>query len=55
MSQTYSFPVLPDQELLPCLKEMELPLTAAQLSKPTYEIVKPVYENIVSSLMGITR
>ena len=55
MSQTYSFPVLSDQELLPCLKEMDLPLSAAQLSKPTSEIVKPVYENVVSSLMGISR
>jgi kinetochore protein Nuf2 len=55
MSQTYSFPVLSDQELLPCLKEMELPLTSAQLAKPSYEIVKPVYENVVSSLMGISR
>lgn len=55
MSSTYSFPVLSDADLLPCLKEMNLPLTAAQLSKPTYEIVKPVYENIVTSLMGVSR
>lgn len=40
---------------MPCLKEMDLPLSAVQLSKPTFEIVKPVYENIVSSLMGISR
>ena len=55
MSQLYSFPILSDQELLPCLREMEMPLSAAQLAKPTQEVVKPIYEAIVASLMGITR
>ncbi|KAK9816471.1 hypothetical protein WJX72_000700 [[Myrmecia] bisecta] len=51
----YSFPILSDQELLPCLKEMELPCSAAQLAKPTYEVVRPLYESMVTTLMGITR
>lgn len=54
MSQ-YSFPVLENDELLPCLEEMEIPITAAQLAKPTYEVVGPIFENILVNLTGITR
>ena len=55
MSQFYSFPILADHDLLPCLKEMDLQLSAASLAKPTPELVKPLYETIVTTLMGITR
>ena len=55
MSQPYSFPLLSDQELIPWLREFDMPLTAAQLSKPTYEIVRPVFELAVSTLVGVTR
>lgn len=51
----YSFPVLDNEDLLPCLEEMEIPLTAAQLAKPTYEIVAPLFESILINLTGITR
>jgi kinetochore protein Nuf2 len=51
----FSFPVLENEELLPCLEEMEVPLTAAQLAKPTYEVVRPVFENMLIMLTGITR
>ncbi|KAI8474597.1 MAG: Nuf2 family-domain-containing protein [Monoraphidium minutum] len=54
MSQ-FSFPVLENEELLPCLEEMEIPITAAQLAKPTYEVVAPIFENILVNLTGITR
>jgi hypothetical protein len=52
---SYSFPVLENDELLPCLEEMEIPITAAQLGKPTYEVVAPIFENILVNLTGITR
>jgi hypothetical protein len=55
MAQIYSFPILEDAELLACVREMDLPLSAATLAKPTPEIVKPVYENVIATLMGITR
>ena len=55
MSQQFSFPVLADHDLLPCLKEMEIPLSAATLAKPTPELVRPVYETAITTLMGITR
>lgn len=51
----FSFPVLENEELLPCLEEMEVPLTAAQLAKPTYEVVRPVFESMLIMLTGITR
>ena len=55
MSQSYSFPVLSDQELIPWLREFDMPLTAAQLAKPTYELVKPVFEIAVAALVCVTR
>lgn len=55
MSQQFSFPVLADHDLLPCLKEMEIPLSAATLAKPTPELVRPIYETAITTLMGITR
>lgn len=51
----FSFPILENDELLPCLEEMEVPLTAAQMAKPTYEIVRPLFENMLINLTGITR
>ena len=55
MAQTFSFPILSDTELLPCLRDMELPLNAAGLAKPTPELVRPVYESLVTTLVGVTR
>jgi hypothetical protein len=52
---SYSFPVLENDVLLPCLEEMEIPITAAQLAKPTHEVVAPIFENILVNLTGITR
>ncbi|KAJ9525155.1 hypothetical protein QJQ45_020681 [Haematococcus lacustris] len=54
MSQ-FSFPVLENDELLPCLAEMEVSLDASQLAKPSYEVTRPVFEQIVIMLTGITR
>lgn len=51
----YSFPILENDELLPCMEEMEIPLTAAQLAKPSYEVVGPLFESVLISLTGITR
>lgn len=52
---SFSFPILSNQELLPCLKEMELPLSAEQLAKPTYETLFRVYEMLVTTLLGVSR
>eukprot|EP00884_Botryococcus_braunii_P004542 jgi/Botrbrau1/14089/Bobra.182_3s0035.1 len=55
MAHSFSFPVLGDAELLPCLREMDVPISAAQLAKPTYEVVRSVFEAVVTLLMGVTR
>ena len=36
-------------------QEMELPLDAAALEKPTAEIVRPIYEALVTTFLGVTR
>jgi hypothetical protein len=54
MSQ-YSFPVLSDKEILQCLNEMGISATAELLNKPTFEFVHPMYENLITALMGVSR
>lgn len=51
----FSFPILENDELLPCMEEMEIPLTAAQLAKPTYDVVGSLFESVLISLTGVTR
>ena len=55
MSQTYCFPILSDQELAYFMRELDMPLTVAQLAKPTYEAVKPAFEHAIMTLVGTTR
>lgn len=54
MSQ-YSFPILTDREVAQCLNELGMTYSIEQLSKPTFELVHPIYENLVTALVGITR
>ncbi len=54
MSQ-FSFPVLENDELLHCLSDMEIQVDVASLAKPTYEIFRPVFEQLVIELTGVTR
>ena len=55
MAQVFSFPVLSESDLLSCLRDMELPLSAAQLAKPTSEVILPLYETFVTTLGGMSR
>ena len=54
MSQ-FSFPVLETDELMHCLNDMEIPVDAGSLAKPTYEAFRPVFEQLVVELTGVTR
>ena len=54
MSQL-TFPLLQDDELLACLEEMEVGLDPSQLQKPTYEVIKPMFEQLVVLLTVVTR
>jgi hypothetical protein len=51
----YSFPILSDREVAQCLNELGLNASIELLSKPTFEFVQPIYENLVAALMGISR
>jgi hypothetical protein len=51
----YSFPILSEREVAQCLHELGMAATVDQLIKPTYELVQPIYENLVTALTGITR
>ena len=55
MAQVFSFPVLSESDLLSCLRDMELPLSAAQLAKPAPEVILPLYETFVTTLGGMSR
>jgi hypothetical protein len=54
MSQ-FSFPVLDDAELMHCLHDMEVTVDAGALAKPTYDVFRPVFEQLVIELTGVTR
>jgi hypothetical protein len=54
MSQ-FSFPILENDELLHCLTDMEVQVDAVSLAKPTYEALRPVFEQLVIELTGVTR
>ena len=51
----YSFPLLTDREIAQCLNELGLNASLELLGKPTFEFVQPIYENLVTQLMGVTR
>ncbi|KAG1680572.1 hypothetical protein FOA52_015019 [Chlamydomonas sp. UWO 241] len=54
MSQ-FSFPILDDAELMHCLHDMEVTVDTGALAKPTYEVFRPVFEQLVIELTGVTR
>lgn len=54
MSQ-YSFPLLSDKEIAQCLDELGLQASLELLAKPTFEFVQPIYESLVTVLMGVSR
>jgi hypothetical protein len=55
--QAYSFPILDRREIVAYLLEsgIGLELEEQQLLKPTMEVIWPLYESLVHSLMGISR
>jgi hypothetical protein len=56
MSQSFSFPILDNDELLHCLSDMDVHnVDANHLAKPTFEVFKPVFEHLVIELTGVSR
>ncbi|GHP07139.1 hypothetical protein PPROV_000588200 [Pycnococcus provasolii] len=52
---SYSFPILTNAEILACLSELDVPLSEVELTKPGYEIARPMYESITVLLCGVSR
>lgn len=51
----YSFPILNADEIVQCLKELQIPFSEEQLKKPTSESIRATYEQILELLLGISR
>jgi len=50
-----SFPLMSDDELRASLATLGLPLPDGLLAKPTPDGVRPLYEQLVCALSGVTR
>ena len=55
MSGQYSFPLLSDKDIGQCMNELGLSVSQELLAKPTFEFVQPLYEHLVTVLMGVSR
>jgi len=51
----FSFPLLDDDEILSCLKELQIPFLEESLKKPTQETIEPMYEEFICFFYNITR
>jgi hypothetical protein len=51
----FSFPLLPDAELLQSLETLGARPAELDLDRPTADSLRPVYEVLVSGLTGVSR
>ncbi len=54
MSQ-FGTPLFAEKDICIFLSELGMAASTEQLAKPTFEFVQPIYENLVTALMGVTR
>jgi kinetochore protein Nuf2 len=50
-----SFPILTATEIVQCMNEIDIELTEQALAKPTYQIVRPVYTQLVEKVLHIRK
>ena len=56
MSQpAFGTPLFAEKDIIIFLSELGMSASAEHLGKPTYEFVQPIFENLVTALMGVTR
>lgn len=53
--QSFSFPLLVDDEILMCMEELQVSLSAKDLEKPSAPTVRAVYESLCETCIGVTR
>ena len=51
----YSFPPLSNAEILQCMDELKIPMTEADILKPTSSRVAKLYESFAEIMTGATR
>ena len=51
---SHTFPILPLDEILLCLQELNINVEEADITKPEHTVMRMVYENFVDLLMGVT-
>ncbi|KAL4427452.1 hypothetical protein ABPG77_000741 [Micractinium sp. CCAP 211/92] len=54
MSQ-FGTPLFAEKDICIFLSELGMAATSEQLAKPSFEFVQPIFENLVTALMGVTR
>lgn len=54
MSQ-FGTPLFAEKDICIFLSELGMTASTEQLGKPTFELVQPIYENLVTALTGVTR
>jgi len=55
VGNNFSFPLLPDAELLQSLEALGARPAELSLDRPTADVMRPVYEVLVSGLTGVSR
>eukprot|EP00897_Mesotaenium_endlicherianum_P004693 jgi/Mesen1/4251/ME000022S03536 len=54
-SMQYSYPLMKQEKIVEVLAELEIPFSIQDISKPSLETIKPVFESFVQLLLGVTR
>lgn len=55
MKKQYSFPILEDDDILLCLRELQVNAQEADLVNPTPQTVHSIYTHFLDILMNVTR
>lgn len=54
-ASSYSFPTLKAQEILLCLKGLDIPMSVEELKAPTETKMMTVYSQMIEMMMGVTK
>lgn len=53
--QSFSFPMLSNEEILLCMNELQISIEQDDLEKPSARSVKPVYEALCEACIGVSK
>ena len=49
----FSFPILKYNDIIACLREVEIPATLEEIKNPTEQAITEIYERLVEVVMGV--